>query len=121
MKNEFKIDFFELSFLATATIPPVPIARTMFFNRLSDEFYHELDQSQRDRLFEWVTREDRFDIDNGYCEHFWCRFNPYNQYAVTTTYKGESKTVNAYLYNERYHLTKKKSILTEYITNTKLL
>ena len=44
--SEFKIDFFELAFLAEACIPPVPIARAMFFADLSDKYYHQMTQEE---------------------------------------------------------------------------
>lgn len=74
--NRFKIDFFELAFLAEACIPPVPIARQTFWDRLIDEIYDQLNQNQRDRLFEWITKNERFDLKNKDCERFCYKFSP---------------------------------------------
>lgn len=72
--KRFKIDFFELAFLAESCIPPVPIARQTFWDRLIDEIYDQLNQTQRDRLFEWITANERFDLQNNDCRRFWYKY-----------------------------------------------
>jgi hypothetical protein len=117
MDRKFKIDFFELSFLATACIPPVPIARGMFFDDLSEKYYHQFTEQERANMFDWVTRENSFNLDNEDCAHFHARFNPDNQYKITIDYKGDFSEKDVYLWNDRYHSTKSISTLEGYITN----
>jgi len=38
----FKIDFFELAFLAEACIPERPIARAMFWHSLTDKYWEQM-------------------------------------------------------------------------------
>lgn len=111
--SEFKIDFFELAFLAEACIPPVPIARAMFFNDLSDKFYGQMTQDERNKLFEWLS--PKLDLTNEDCQHFFARFNIFNQYRVKTTYNGRTDEIYAYKFNNKYHVTKSKSINEDYI------
>lgn len=74
--KRFKIDFFELAFLSEACIPPVPIARQAFWDRLIDEIYDQLNQNERDMLFRWITKNKRFDKNNKDCERFYYKFTP---------------------------------------------
>ena len=78
--SEFKIDFFELAFLAEACIPPVPIARACFFDNLCDKYYHIMSQDERNKLFEWLL--PKLDLSNDDCIHFVKRFEIWNQYKV---------------------------------------
>lgn len=87
----FSIDFIELAFLAEACIPPVPIARHSFWMDLIYKHWHSMSEDERKRLFDWMNRTDRFDRSDEDCNLFYLRFNPDNQYIVTTEYKGEIK------------------------------
>lgn len=82
MEQPVTIDLFELSFLAEACIPPVPIARSMFWTRLIDEIYNLLTEQERNQMFEWITNHDRFDMNNPDCREFYLRYNPDKQYIV---------------------------------------
>jgi hypothetical protein len=120
----FQIDFFELSFLAEACIPSTPIARAVFWSNLTDRYWEQMTQSERDSLFEWMNRNDFY--KESLKEHestqvFHARFDPNNQYLVKTKYKGEEKEVNAFMMNERYYISTRTYIASEYIINiTKL-
>ena len=120
MENRFKIDFFELSFLAGACIPPKPIARTMFWHRLIDKYYYELSKSERARMYEWINREwameKGLENKNEDCLLFNARFNPDNQYLVTTNFKGKEEEHECFLWENRYHTKRKTSIQEEFIT-----
>ena len=111
--SKFEIDFFELAFLAEACIPPVPIARASFFADLSDKYYSQMTQDERNRLFEWIS--PKLDLTDEDCQHFYARFNEKNQYKVKTTYNGETKEQNAYLFNGEYHVSKNQFIDEKYI------
>lgn len=120
MEKKFKIDFFELSFLASACIPLKPIARTMFWLDLINIHYHELTESERARMYEWMNREPAMEtgIEDKVedCLLFNARFNPENQYVVTTKYKGEVSEHECFLWKEGYYTTKTQFIAEEYIT-----
>ena len=111
--SEFKIDFIDLAFLAEACIPPIPIARACFFSDLSEKYYHQMTQNQRDKLFEWIV--PKLDLSNEDCQHFYARFNIHNQYKVKTTYHGQTKEVVAYKFNDKYHISRNQSINEDYI------
>lgn len=117
--NKFEIDFFEFSFLVEACIPPRPIARTMFFQRVSDEYYNIMTDVEKAKLFEWVQRSPNFDLDEEDCANFYARFNPDNQFEVVTSYMGKIEKKLTYFYKDQYHITKTASILEEYITEIK--
>lgn len=115
MAEKFEIDFFELSFLAAACMPERPIARSMFFESLSERYYHEMSKDQRARLFEWLQKDYGWSLQKPDCLHFYCRFNPQNQYLVYTEYEGKKETHETYRYEDQYHTTKSTSIQEDYI------
>jgi len=117
--NKFEIDFYEFSFLVEACIPPRPIARTMFFQSVSDKYYNLLTDNQRAKLFEWVKRSANFNIKEEDCQHFFDRFDPDNQFEVITNFLGAIETKQTYFYKDHYHISKSKSILEEYIIEIK--
>lgn len=87
-KDRFNIDFFELCFLAEACIPPHPIARSMFWDRLINEIYYDLTDGERENMFTWMQREPSFNLDKEGCQWFYARFNPKNQFTVSCFHKG---------------------------------
>jgi len=116
--SEFKIDFFELAFLAEACIPPVPIARAVFFADLSEKYYSQMSQEERNKLFEWLT--PKLDLSNEDCQHFFARFNIHNQYKVYLKPNHIHSIkfgdfIVAYKYNDKYHTSKNQSINDDYI------
>jgi len=117
--SEFTIDFFELGFLAEACIPPRPIARAMFWQSLTDKYWFQMTQNERDRLFEWLNRNDYY--KESLKEHedtqvFHARFNPENQYNITTVYKEKKETRQCFLYKDRYYTSTTTSVVEDYIT-----
>jgi hypothetical protein len=126
----FIIDFFEFSFLVETCIPPVPIARAMFFQKVIDSYYNQLTPEQRINLFGWISRNYRMEKgleeNNEDCLLFNARYNPDNQYLVTTLYNGEEKTVEAFKNKdstgvERFYISKNTSLLEEYIIKVEKL
>jgi len=121
--NRFDIDFIEFSFLVTSTIPPKPIARTMFWHRVIDQYYNVLTKRERADLFEWVTREYAFEKGmenkNEDCELFYTRYNPNNQYLVKTLFKGKEEEVECFKHKDLYHTTRQTSINEDFITDIK--
>lgn len=113
--SEFKIHFIELCFLAEVSIPPVPIARGCFWDKLINDHYFYMSDREINELFNLIIKNTRFDANNEDCKWFYDRFNPDNQYAVKTLYKG-TKTVNyCFFHNGRYHVSKTKSVDEKYI------
>lgn len=98
-----KISFFELMFLVESCIPPQPIARTMFWERLCSEIYHKLTPEERKSLFDKIINCSSFDLSNENCLLFHDRFNPKNQYEVIC--KGE-QIVKCFLHKNSYHVRK---------------
>ena len=85
-KPRFDIDFFEFSFLVEACIPPAPIARSMFFDKVVNDYYHDLTPNERARLYEWLMRNPRMqESEDEMCEAFKARYNPDNQYKVVVS------------------------------------
>jgi hypothetical protein len=116
----FDIDFIEFAFLVEACIPPMPIARTMFWQKVIDSYYHVLTPEERLRLYEWIGKTYRYRFgladENKDCWLFEHRFNPDNQYRVTTYFEGKTKVDECFKMGERYHTTASKSIQEQYIT-----
>lgn len=115
MSNKFEIDFFEFSFLVEACIPDRPIARAMFWESVSEKYYHQMTKDQRAKLFEWIQLNHQFQLSNPDCLHFYDRFNPDNQYVATVLYDGKESKIECYLYGGQYHTSKSRSILEQYI------
>ncbi len=114
--STFNIDFFELSFLAEACIPPVPIARGTFWQDLINKHYYTMTDGERSRLYTWILKNMRFDIANGDCLMFELRFNPDNQYLVQTKHKGAKETHEAFKVGGLYHVSTSTHIEPKYIT-----
>jgi hypothetical protein len=118
--SKFEIDFFELSFLAEACIPPRPIARTHFWEQLTDRYWHEMDPDERVRLFEWIQRHGDYQTGlkagNDYIRIFHARFDPDNQYKIFCTKdKGPVFIYNAFKVGEQYWTGTRTSISEENI------
>lgn len=118
--TKFTIDFFEYSFLLEATIPPRPIARAMFWlNSINTEFYR-MSPAERNSLHEWISKNWVFQkgLQEGNKDiiHWDARYNPKNQYKVTTDFNGDIKEHLAYKLDNRYYIRTNTSLMEEYIT-----
>ena len=122
--SNFQIDFFELSFLAEACIPPRPIARSMFWKNLTDVYWHQMTDRERDLLFEWINRNGYYEQslkDNEDTQIFHARFNPDNQYTIETKHKRKKETHRAFKYKDRYWVGTRSFISPEFISGVKKL
>jgi len=121
IKNRFNIDFFEFSFLVEACIPPVPIARAVFWGKVLNEYYKILSQDERDRLYEWLNLNYRLkkgiEDNNVDCMLFNARYDRSNQYMITATKDGKTETFETFKFNNRYHVSPSTSIEEQYIIN----
>ncbi len=104
--STFTIDFYEQAFLAEACIPPRPIARAMFWQSLTDKYWEQMTEGERAHLFEWLQKnwvyEESLEKEED-TQIFHARFNPDNQYMVTTNYKGETDKHRAFKMGDRYY------------------
>ena len=112
---QIKIDFFELAFLAEACIPPVPIARGVFWDRLINDIHNDLSIEERKRLFDWITQNNRFNKEIEDCQWFYARFNPENQFNVSCFYNGKAGVIECFRKDEKYWTSKTRNINEEYI------
>lgn len=110
---KFRIDFFELAFLAEACVPPRPIARAMLWDRLIDEFYDQMTTQERKKLFEWL--KPKLNLDNKQCSIFFARYNPKNQFRVMTIYQGKKETHECFKWNETYRTSIRRFIAEDFI------
>jgi hypothetical protein len=117
--SNFTIDFFELAFLAEACIPPNPIARTMFWQRLTNVYWEQMSEEEREHLFEWLNRNDKYKQSLEKEEEtqiFHARFDPDNQYMVYTTMDGKDDVNRAFKYKDLYYVRSNSWITPEFIT-----
>jgi hypothetical protein len=117
--STFTIDFFELSFLAEACIPPRPIARAMFWQNLTKVYWEQMTEGERAHLFEWLNRNPWYPESLEKEEDtqiFHARFNPDNQYMVKTKYKRKKGEHRAFKLGDRYYTGHNTFIENEYIT-----
>jgi len=119
--TQFTIDFFEFAFLVEACIPPRPIARTSFFQDVINIHHDKMTKEERKHLFNWLNRnsyyQESLENKEELCLHFQARYNPDNQYVITTVYNGKTDKTEAYLYDGKYHTNITRFIAEEYITN----
>jgi hypothetical protein len=114
----FTIDFFELGFLAEACIPPAPIARTMFWQNLTNRYWSQMTEGERIHLFEWLQKNWQYEASLAKepdTQIFHARFNPDNQYMVKTNYNDVEETHRAFRMSERYYTTSTSWIAEKYI------
>jgi hypothetical protein len=116
--STFTIDFIELAFLAETCIPPRPIARTMFWQSLTDKYWHQMTEGERAHLFEWLQKnwgyKDSLEKEED-TQIFHSRFDPDNQYMVKTNYNGNETERRAFKMGERYYIDNRTSLIDEYI------
>jgi hypothetical protein len=120
MERKFKIDFFELAFLVEACIPPVPIARGMFWDDVINQYYHEMTSDERVRLYDWIHKSWVYSkgLKEGIedIKVFEARFDPTNQYKVYTKNQVfDTFLYKGYYYTENYPGSRAKSIDTRQI------
>jgi hypothetical protein len=118
MERTFQIDFFELAFLAEACIPPRPIARAMFWQHLTDQYWYQMSEAQRAHLFNWLQKNPYYEESLAKEEEtqiFHARFDPNNQYLVYTNYQNKEEVHRAFKLNDRFYIKRNTSIFEDYI------
>lgn len=120
MKREFKIDFFELMFLAEVCIPPAPIARSMFFQDLTDVYYNLMSKNERIQCYEWVgkkVKEEKQQVKDHTI--FLSRFNPDNQYKVYYKHGDIEQSIKAFKMNDKFYISSNTWIEPKFIIKVK--
>jgi len=112
---QITIDLWELYFLAESCIPPRPIARASFWDRLINEIHDQLSANERQRLFDLIIKNSLFDKENEDCQWFYARFNPKNQFYVSCFYAGKAGTIQCFRKDDKYWTSKTKFVNEEYI------
>ena len=120
-KDSFEVDFFELSFLVEACIPPTPIARSMLWHKVINKFFHNMSWKERDDLLSWIKENGSFkdslesgDVD---CLLFNDRFDKDNQYKVVVSYDGGHDEYECFMHKDMYMINSTTSIINEYIVS----
>jgi hypothetical protein len=119
--NNFTIDFFELAFLAEACIPPRPIARTMFWQNLTDKYWGQMSEDERIHLFEWLNKNPIYQESlstNEDTQIFHARFDPNNQYEVTAIDDGIEKRVRTFFFDDKYWVSNRSFVDPDKIIRT---
>ena len=122
--STFKIDFFELAFLAEACIPPRPIARAMFWQSLTDKYWEQMTEGERAHMFEWLQKSWVYEEslkEEEDTQVFHARFNPDNQYSIKVNYNGEESEYRAFKLNDNYYIGRNRWVADEYIVSVKKL
>ena len=74
----------------------------------------------RGHLHKWINKNANYKPESDEdCALFEARFNPLNQYVVTTDYEGNIEDKECFKYKERYYLNSKRSVVEDYIVNVK--
>ena len=122
--STFKIDFFELAFLAEACIPPRPIARAMFWQSLTDKYWYQLTEGERAHLFEWLQKSWVYEEslkEEEDTQVFHARFNPDNQYSIKVNFNGGESEYRAFKLNDNYYIGRNRWVADEYIVSIEKL
>ena len=126
----FNIDFFEFGFLVEASIPPRPIARTAFWHDCINKYFHILTESERCNLHRWINLNSFYEKNlEKKCKDTVCfenRYNPDNQYEVTSVRDGKKEVFRAFKQLDRngdeYFATGTNAFLVaDYIVDVKKL
>ena len=120
--NRFTIDFFEFAFLVEACIPESSIVRAMFWDKTINHYYNILTEEEREKLFEWIQLNPNFDLSKKDCKVWYDRYNPDNQYIVTTIFDGKEQKYRCFITDSimgiRGFATKKDTFIQDgYIIN----
>ena len=90
----------------------------MFWDEVINKYYHVLTADERAKLYEWIGRNPSFNLKKEDCALFAARFNPKNQYKVTTVLKDKKEVHECFKWGEKYHTGKNTSLNEKYITDT---
>lgn len=119
--STFQVDFFELGFLAATCIPPAPIARECFWDKMIDEYYHQMTIDERRRMYEWMNRNLTYEIRKAEKEEvqmFDARYNPDNQYAITVRlHDGQHAIYECFKFKDEYRISTSVKVVPDLIVS----
>lgn len=98
--KDMQIDYFEFLILVDSSWHSGTILRHSVLLKAMDVWYHEMTDNDRARAFEYVTRTQK--VENETHRRFLARFDPDNQYDVTSEGKGIKGTKRCYLFEGKY-------------------
>ena len=121
-----ELDIFELSYLLDACLRGSHL-RSCTIGKFVDEFFDRLTEQERYNLYEWSLRltyscEKEFKPSDASCGAdvvFMKRYDPENQYIITTRYEGKTQKHRAFFMEGRYYVKKNRFIDEAYITKVK--
>ena len=116
MKQKIEIDFYYFTVLTKSCIPPCPPRMYDFWYKVIDDYYEILEDQERARLYDFITGVSYFQITNLDCALFAARYNPDNQYLVSSTFGPISETHPCFKWKDGYYVKSNKSLVPEYIT-----
>ena len=127
--SNFTIDHFAYSVLLEACIPQTPIGRASIWKNAIDKTYFLMSFEEREKLFNWIQLNPRFNLENNDCKVFYDRYNPDNQYVITyedSTTKVDCK-VDCFAFKhkspfdnqEHYYTSSDTYIADDYVTKVK--
>jgi hypothetical protein len=108
------IDYFELTVLIEASWHTGTILRYGILEKAIVTWYNQLEDNDRARLYDFFKRN--YKVENEIQEIFMARYDPDNQYIITTLFEGKEATFNTFLHNKQYKIGKDTSIHEKYIT-----
>lgn len=113
MKN-IVLDVHDFTVLIEASWHCGTILRYSIMERAINEWYAALSPPELARVYEFFNRTQKPKEE---IQHkFLARYNPNNQFFVTTLYEGKKETHHAYKFNDEYFVSSTKRISKEYIT-----
>ena len=89
--SAFNVDFFDFAYLVEMSMPPNTMTRVIFFRKVVDEYYYKMEPAEREHLYQYISRKDKYDLSNKEIAFFEARFNPENQYRVMAEVEGKAE------------------------------
>jgi hypothetical protein len=77
-----------------------------------------MSDEERERLYDWILKlldPKQKEIED--VKIFLARFNPDNQYKITTNFLNKIETVNCFLHDGKYKTKRNTSLIEDYIIN----
>jgi hypothetical protein len=112
-----QIDYFEFTILVEACWYDSTILRHSVMEKAINAWYHELNQNEKRRAYEFFKRTKGEEVTTEVQERFMARYNPDNQYLVGYKNKSMKKEefCRAYKYNGIYWLSTTQFVPEEII------
>jgi hypothetical protein len=90
----------------------------MFWQSLTDKYWEQMTEGERIHMFEWLQKswvyEESLEKEED-TQVFHARFNPDNQYMVTTMKIGVTEVHRAFKMGDYYYIGRNTLILDDYI------